>query len=150
MLFRRSEGGRVLRRTGSLGRRLAAADIADYNVVTDYFDYTEPMTDSTRLGDFEQLVLLAILRLGPEAHGIRLRELLQDEAERRVSRGALYKTLERMEAKGLVTWVLSDSTPERGGIPRRRFQVSPAGVEALRTSRRILLGMWEGLEGALG
>ena len=108
------------------------------------------MSDPTRIGDFEQLVLLAILRLGDEAHGIRLRELLEEEAERPVSRGALYKTLERMEEKGLTSWAVSDSTPERGGIPRRCFSVSPAGVEALRHSRRILMGMWDGLEQALG
>jgi DNA-binding PadR family transcriptional regulator len=91
-----------------------------------------------------------VLRLDNEAHGIRLRETLEAEAERPVSRGALYKTLERMELKGLVTWEVSDSTPERGGIPRRCFQVTPSGVDALRHSRRILLGMWDGLEGALG
>lgn len=108
------------------------------------------MTDPLRLGDFEQLLLLAILRLGTEAHGIRIRELLEEEAERPVSRGALYKTLERLEEKAMVSWKLSDSTPDRGGIPRRRFSVSPAGIEALRHSRRILLGMWDGLESALG
>lgn len=108
------------------------------------------MTDTARLGDFEQLVLLAILKLGGEAHGIRIRELLEDDAERPVSRGALYKTLERMEDKGLLTWETTESSPERGGIPRRCFIVLPAGVEALRHSRRILLGMWDGLESALG
>ena len=108
------------------------------------------MTDPTRIGDFEQLVLLAILKLGDEAHGIRIRELLEDDAERPVSRGALYKTLERMEDKAFLTWEATTSTPERGGIPRRCFVVLPAGVEALRHSRRILLGMWDGLESALG
>lgn len=108
------------------------------------------MTEPHRLGDFEQLLLLAILRLGEEAHGIRIRELLEDDAERPVSRGALYKTLERLEDKGLITWELSESTPARGGIPRRCFEVSAAGLRALRHSRRILLTMWDGLENALG
>lgn len=106
--------------------------------------------DIPRLGDLEQLVLLTVLRLGERAHGIHLRRALREEGEREVSRGALYKTLERMEEKGLVRWELSESTPSRGGIPRRRYVVTEEGLAGLRHTRRILLGLWDGLEGALG
>lgn len=107
------------------------------------------MTDSTNLGEFEQLVLLAVLRGSPDATAIRVRGELQ-RGGRSVSRSALYKTLERLEGKGLVTWQVSDSTPARGGIPRRRFEVTPAGVTTLRYARETLLHFWSGLEERLG
>lgn len=107
------------------------------------------MTASPNLGEFEQLVLLAVLRASPDATAIVLRNVLR-RGGRAVSRGALYKTLERLEDKGLVTWRVSDSTPERGGIPRRSFEVTPDGVATLRHARQTLLHFWSGLEEQLG
>lgn len=94
----------------------------------------------SKLGEFEMLVLLAILRNGDAPYANRLREDLEENAERRVTRGALYRTLERLTSKGLVAWELTPSeTPERGGHPMRRLEVTSAGVEAVRHSRDVLL-----------
>ena len=100
--------------------------------------------------EFEQMVLLAILRLGRGAYALAIIRELDREADRGVSRGALYKTLERMEAKGYLAWSTEDSTPERGGHPRRLFGVTPVGVEVLRTSRDALMNLWDGLDPILG
>ena len=102
------------------------------------------------LGEFEQMVLLSILQLDKEAFALSMLRELDERAGRRVSRGALYKTLERLEVKGLVRWKVEDPIPGRGGHPRRLFQVTGAGVAALRASREALFGLWEGLDGILG
>jgi len=102
------------------------------------------------LGEFEQMVLLATLQLGEEAYAVSILTELDARAGRSVSRGALYKTLDRMEAKGLLEWAEEDGPPERGGHPRRRFTVTGRGLTALRESRRALRRLWEGLEGVLG
>lgn len=102
------------------------------------------------LGEFEQLVLAAILQLDEEAYAIRVRERIEDVADRRVTRGALYATLDRLAGKGFVEWHVGDSTPERGGIPRRRFRVTEDGVEAMRRSLDALRELTQGLEGVLG
>lgn len=101
------------------------------------------------LGEFEHLVLLAVLRLESDAHAIRIREQIEERADRSVSRGALYGTLARLADKGFVDWEVTDSTPERGGIPRRRFRVTRDGLEALRASQRAIASLSEGLERAL-
>lgn len=102
------------------------------------------------MGEFEQMVLLTILQLDGGAFALPVLNELDERAGRRVSRGALYKTLERLEAKGLVSWELEEATPGRGGHPRRLFSVTPAGVAALQQSRDTLLRLWDGLEGILG
>jgi DNA-binding PadR family transcriptional regulator len=107
------------------------------------------MSPSNTLGEFEQLVLLAVLRLADSARAIDVRSEIETRAERSVSRGALYSTLERLEEKGFVTWRVEDATPERGGIPRRVYAVAPAGLEALRTYRRAVGRLSEGLDEAL-
>jgi PadR family transcriptional regulator, regulatory protein PadR len=101
------------------------------------------------LGEFEQMVLLAILRVGEEAYAIPVREEIEGRTGRRVARGALYTALERLEAKRCVRSRLSDPLPERGGRARRYFSVTPAGLSALRSSRRALLQLWQGLETVL-
>jgi DNA-binding PadR family transcriptional regulator len=101
------------------------------------------------LGEFEQMLLLAILQAGDEAFaGTILREL-DGRAGRRTDRGAMYKTLDRLESKGFIAWSVEPGTPARGGRRRRLFKVLPAGVAALRTSRRALLRLWEGLDPVL-
>jgi len=101
-------------------------------------------------GEFEQMVLLAVLRLGDGAYALAVLKELDRTVGRTVSRGALYKTLDRMEAKDWVEWTVEDSTPERGGHPRRLFTVTPSGVKALRESREALLRLWDGLDPILG
>jgi len=101
-------------------------------------------------GEFEQMVLLAVLRLRQDAYALAILRELDGQVGRSVSRGALYKTLERLEAKGHVTWSTEESTPDRGGHPRRLFAVSAEGIEVLRSSREALFKLWDGLDPILG
>jgi DNA-binding PadR family transcriptional regulator len=102
--------------------------------------------DNQYLGEFEQLVLLAILQLGADARAIDIRRELEEQANRNTARGALYATLERLDTKGFLEWEVEDSIPPRGGLPRRRFAVTDAGMEALRTSRRAVANLSRGLD----
>jgi DNA-binding PadR family transcriptional regulator len=102
------------------------------------------------LGEFEQLVLLAVLRLGQAAHAAGIRERIEGAARRGVSRGALYATLERLESKGFLAWEEGEVAPNRGGVPRRRFSVTPHGLAALRRSWAASRTLARGLERLLG
>jgi PadR family transcriptional regulator, regulatory protein PadR len=102
------------------------------------------------LGEFEHLVLLAVLQLGREAHAARVRERIELGAERKVTRGALYATLDRLTSKDFLEWEVEESTSARGGIPRRRFQVTESGLEALRRSHAAVRTLSRGLESVLG
>jgi PadR family transcriptional regulator PadR len=104
------------------------------------------MTEKTFLGEFEQMVLLAILRIGNNAYAVPIRGEIEERAERRVSRGALYTTLERLEAKGFVESIMGDPTPERGGRSRRIYAVAAPGLEALENSRAAMASLWQGLD----
>lgn len=92
------------------------------------------------------MVLLAILRLRPEASGPAIAQAVEGARGRRVSRGALYTTFDRLERAGLVRFKILPGGPERGHLPRRHYLVSAAGVAALRASRGSLLKLWRGLE----
>jgi DNA-binding PadR family transcriptional regulator len=107
------------------------------------------MATPAYLGEFEQLLLLAILRLDANAYGVDLARELEVRARRTVSRGHLYTSLDRLEDKGLLRWKPAAGTPERGGLPRRLYSVTPAGIAALRASRDTLRRMWRGLEDVL-
>ncbi len=107
------------------------------------------MSKPSFLGEFEQMILLAVLRLGNDAPGMAIREEIVSQAQRRVSRGAMYTTLERLLTKGYVTWTLGDPTVERGGRAKRQFTVTPQGREALRLSGRALFNLWTGQESIL-
>jgi DNA-binding PadR family transcriptional regulator len=97
------------------------------------------------LGELEQLVLLALLRLRDNAYGVTIREELTTRAGRDVSIGALYTTLERMEKKGLVSSRMGESTPERGGRAKKFYKVSAQGVQALNRSKEMYDQMWTGV-----
>jgi DNA-binding PadR family transcriptional regulator len=97
------------------------------------------------LGEFEQLLLLAVLRLGLEAYGAEIARELERRAGRTVSRGALYTSLDRLEDKGLLRWKLASGDDVRDGLPRRVYAVTPAGLAALRAARDVLQRMWRGL-----
>ena len=101
------------------------------------------------LGEFEQVVLLAILRLDDGAYAIPIREEIEVRTARRVARGALYTALDRLEQKRCLRSRMSEPVAERGGRSRRYFTVTPAGLAALRSSRQALLRLWSGLEGRL-
>ena len=98
------------------------------------------------IGELEQLILLLVLRLGDEAYANPIRDDLKRIAGRQIARGALYTALERLEQKGCLRSTMGEPLPERGGRPRRYFTVTSTGLRALRQSRRVLLGLWAGLE----
>src|SRR5688572_5924893 len=97
------------------------------------------------MGEFEQLVLLALLRLDNDAYGMDVRVEIEERTGREVSYGAVYATLDRLQQKGWIAHRVGESTPERGGRARKYFRVLPAGREALRESQRALTVMWEGV-----
>ena len=97
------------------------------------------------LGEFEQLVLLALVRLGDEAYGVTVHEQLERRAGRDVALGAVYKTLARLEAKRLVAARLGEPTAERGGRRKRHYKVTTQGQRALARSLATLKRMTAGL-----
>jgi DNA-binding PadR family transcriptional regulator len=103
------------------------------------------MSPKSFLGEFEHMVLLAIMQLRDGAVPPRIAEELESRAGRVPSRGALYTTLERLEQKGLVRWEIEAATSERGGNRSRRFEVTAAGIDALIESREALMNLWHGL-----
>jgi PadR family transcriptional regulator PadR len=107
------------------------------------------MADTPPIGELEQLILLAILRLGPNAYGLSIARELEAQAGRHLSRGALYTSLDRLETKGVLRWKLEAGGPERQSLPKRVYTVLPRGVAALRSSQRILRRMWRGLDHVL-
>ena len=107
------------------------------------------MNKVTYVGELEQMVLLAVLRLGDEAYGMSVRREIGEHAGRRVARGAVYVTLDRLVKKGYLASHLADSTPERGGRAKRYFGLTDDGLSALRAAREALLGLWEGQESVL-
>jgi DNA-binding PadR family transcriptional regulator len=100
------------------------------------------------LGEFEQLVLLAIAHLQGEAYAIPIVEEIERRTGRSVARAAVYITLRRLEEKGFVSSRMSDPTPERGGKGRRYAKLEAEGARALREARRVAERMWRGLDPA--
>ena len=104
----------------------------------------------THLGELEQLLLLAVLRLGEDAYARSVCLELDRRIGRAVSKGALYATFDRLADKGLLDWETAAPTDERGGLPRRLFIVSETGIEALRATKQELMTLWQGLDAILG
>ena len=102
------------------------------------------------LGEFEQMVMLAILQLDGHVYGVPIVEEIERRTGRSVSRSAVYVTLRRLEQKGLVSSQMSEPLPERGGKPRRCVAVEPEGLRALHDSRRAMEQMWRGLDEPTG
>jgi DNA-binding PadR family transcriptional regulator len=106
------------------------------------------MADPQALGEFEQMVLLAVLQAQQTetgAYGITVHAELVARTKRRVARGAVYMTLDRLEKKGLLSSHLTEPLPERGGRARRLYRVTKPAMAALRASHRALQRLWEGL-----
>ena len=103
------------------------------------------MAARSQLGDLEELVLLALLRLRENAYGAAIREELKQRADRAVSVSTIYVTLMRLEAKGYVRSWMGEPTGERGGKAKRYFEIRPEGTDALEATRAIRERMWEGL-----
>ena len=104
------------------------------------------MATEKSLGEFEQIVLLAVLRLGDEAYGVTILEEIAARTGRNASPGALYTTLHRMEDKGLVTFRDGAPTPERGGRAKRFVQVTDDGRRALASAQAAYRSLMEGLQ----
>ena len=108
------------------------------------------MTRDYNLGEFEHMLLLAVARLRADAYAPEIARELEQRADRPVTRGALYSSLGRLEQKGFLVWHQEPPTPDRGGHARRRFELTEAGLEALRTYRRALERLWTDLDELLG
>ena len=108
------------------------------------------MPPQAPLGEFEVVVLMAVLHLRDDAYGSSIRDEIERRAGRPVSRGAVYITLERLEEKGLLGSKVGGATPGRGGRPKRLFRVTAAGVKAVKQSVASLVRMHRGLEPILG
>ena len=104
------------------------------------------MAPKNFLGEFEQMVLLAILQKGDKAYGVEVRREIEECARRKVTRGAFYTTLDRLETKGYLTWTTRPVEGWRGGIPQRHFEVTEAGIEKLEQSRTAMDRLWRGLD----
>lgn len=102
------------------------------------------------LGEFEQVVLLAVLRLRGDAYGFRVQQEIQQRSGRTCSLGALYTTLDRLEKKGFVSSWVGEPTPERGGRAKKYFKVEASGELALKQSYAANQSMVAGLEPLLG
>jgi PadR family transcriptional regulator PadR len=109
---------------------------------SDFFAIIEVMTSRNYLGEFELMLLLAVIHLGEEAYGVPISRELELHRGRNVSVGSVYAALERLEAKGLVTSNLGDPTPERGGKAKRYFRVTKEGLRQVRATRRVLTSLW--------
>ena len=97
------------------------------------------------LGNFELMVLLAVLRVGEGAYGVPIARELEETSGRDVLLGSVYAALERLESKGLVASRLGESTPERGGRAKKYFKLTAKGLREVRDTRRALVKLWRGL-----
>jgi DNA-binding PadR family transcriptional regulator len=108
------------------------------------------MGNVTPLGEFEQLVLLAILRLGTDAYAVTITREIEEQTDRPVSSGAVYTTLNRLEEKGYLSSRRGESRAMRGGRPRRFYEVEADGLETLQSSLNAVRRLAAGLEPLLG
>jgi DNA-binding PadR family transcriptional regulator len=115
-----------------------------------WFYIVEEMKQGELLGSLEHIVLLALVRLDDNAHGMIVRREIEERTGRNVSIGAVYATLERLEAKGYVSSFTGEPTPERGGRAKRLFRVEAAGKRALQISNQTIRSMTVGLKGHWG
>ena len=100
----------------------------------------------TFLGEFEQIVLLAMARVGENAYAVSIHDEILQTAGKSVSIPAVYVTLSRLEKKGLVSSWLGEPSPQRGGRAKRHFKLSSEGRQALEKARKMLDQLWDGLE----
>lgn len=103
------------------------------------------MAARSQLGEFELIVLLALLRVGEGAYGVPIARVIEEITGREAGIGSVYAALERLEQKGMVSSSLGDPTPERGGRAKRYFRVTRAGLQQVRKTRKALVALWQGL-----
>jgi PadR family transcriptional regulator, regulatory protein PadR len=114
-------------------------------IFADFFIIIELMTERGYLGEFELMILLAVIHLGDEAYGVPISRELERHRGRSVSVGSVYAALERLEGKGLVESTLGNPTPERGGKAKRYFAVTDDGMRQVQETRRVLSRLWRAL-----
>jgi DNA-binding PadR family transcriptional regulator len=103
------------------------------------------MTERSYLGEFELMILLAVIHLGEEAYGVPISRELEAQRGRDVSVGSVYAALERLQSKGLISSSLGDPTPERGGKAKRFFRITKEGLRQVHETRAVLKKMWRRL-----
>jgi DNA-binding PadR family transcriptional regulator len=103
------------------------------------------MNSRSHFGEWELLVILALMRLGDDAYGVPICRELEKQTSREVAVGSVYATLERLEEKGFVSSALGKPTAERGGRAKRYFRVTTNGVREVRKTQRSLMNLWSGL-----
>jgi DNA-binding PadR family transcriptional regulator len=103
------------------------------------------MENRSYLGEFELMLLLAVIHLGEEAYGVPISREIERHRKRDVSVGSVYAALERLEAKGLVNSSLGSPTPERGGKAKRYFRITKKGLRQVQETRRILTSLWHAI-----
>ena len=103
------------------------------------------MSERGYLGNFELMVLLAVIQLGDTAYGVTISHELEDTLRREVAISSVYNALERLEGKGFVSSKLGDPTPERGGRAKRFFKVTQTGVREAKSTREALTTLWKGI-----
>jgi DNA-binding PadR family transcriptional regulator len=108
----------------------------------DFFSIIEVMGTRSYLGEFDLMLLLAVIHLGEEAYGVPVARKLEQHRGRIVSVGSVYAALERLESKGLITSSLGDPTPERGGKAKRYFRITKEGLRQVHETRRVLTRLW--------
>jgi PadR family transcriptional regulator, regulatory protein PadR len=97
------------------------------------------------LGNFELMVMLALIRLGEDAYGVPISQEIEERSGREVALGSVYAALERLEGKGFVSASLGEPTPERGGRAKTYFRVTAGGLREVREIQRTLNNLWQGL-----
>ena len=132
--------------TGGTNHRLSSPPCSTVAPLPNFSYNVVVMPPRSHLGEFEQIVLLSILRLDKSAYGVRVRAEIAEHTGRSVAPGSLYTTLERLEEKGLVTSRLGDPTPQRGGRAKRYYEVSASGLEAVRNAQKAYQSLLRGLE----
>jgi len=110
-----------------------------------FLQYYEEMRKGDYLGNFDLMLLLALMRLGDDAYGVTIARELEEQTGREVVIASVYATLDRLQERGLVVSSLGDATPERGGKAKRYFRITGAGVREVRDARQSLMNLWKGL-----
>jgi PadR family transcriptional regulator PadR len=111
----------------------------------DFFIILEEMSSRDHFGEWELMVMLALMRLGDDAYGVPICREIEEQTGREISVGSIYATLERLEEKGFVSSALGRPTAERGGRARRYFRVTSNGVREVRKTQQSLMNLWSGL-----
>ena len=126
---------------GQVDRSIRRFRLSEY----DFFSIIEEMPKAHYLGEFELLVMLAVIRLGEGAYGVPISREIERHTGRDVAYGTVYATLERLQEKGLVSSNLGEATPQRGGRAKRYFRVTTKGLRTVRETKQSLTGFWKDL-----